>query len=50
MSADGHQARDVMLSLMKTCRKLGISCRVALNSETRRVCRTFLPLNMRFDA
>ena len=25
MSADGRQARDVMLSLMKTCRKLGIS-------------------------
>jgi len=25
MSADGRQARDVMLGLMKTCRKLGIS-------------------------
>ncbi|MCC6002271.1 MAG: hypothetical protein JJU19_15635 [Pararhodobacter sp.] len=25
MSADGRQARDVMLGLMRTCRKLGIS-------------------------
>ena len=25
MSADGRQARDVMLGLMKTCQKLGIS-------------------------
>ena len=25
MSTDGRQARDVMLGLMKTCRKLGIS-------------------------
>ena len=25
MSADGRTARDVMLGLMKTCRKLGIS-------------------------
>jgi hypothetical protein len=25
MSADGQQGRDVMLGLMKTCRKLGIS-------------------------
>ena len=25
MSADGCQARNVMLGLMKTCRKLGIS-------------------------
>ena len=25
MSTDGRQARDVMLGLMKTCQKLGIS-------------------------
>ena len=25
MSADGRQARDVMLGLIKTCQKLGIS-------------------------
>jgi hypothetical protein len=25
MSAEGRQARDVMLGLMKTCRKLGLS-------------------------
>ena len=25
MSADGGQARDIMLGLMKTCQKLGIS-------------------------
>ena len=40
MSADGRQARDVMLGLMKTCRKLGISFftylgdRLGLNGPT----------------
>ncbi|WP_347140639.1 transposase [Paracoccus sp. SSK6] len=33
MSADGRQARDVMLGLMKTCRKLGISFFVYLGDR-----------------
>lgn len=47
MSADGRQARDVMLGLMKTCQKLGISFfaylgdRLGLNQSARRV--PFLP-------
>jgi len=47
MSADGRQARDVMLGLMKTCRKLGISFftylgdRLGLEGPTGRVL--FLP-------
>ncbi|WP_205965845.1 IS66 family transposase [Paracoccus liaowanqingii] len=47
MSADGREARDVMLGLMKTCRKLGISFfaylgdRLGLNGPEERV--PFLP-------
>ena len=47
MSADGREARDVMLGLMKTCRKLGISFfaylgdRLGLNRPDERV--SFLP-------
>ena len=43
MSADGRQARDVMLGLMKTCRKLGISFfaylgdRLGLNGTAERI-------------
>ena len=43
MSADGRQARDVMLGLMKTCRKLGISFfaylgdRLGLNRSAERI-------------
>ena len=36
MSADGRQARDVMLGLMKTCRKLGISFFTYLGRSARR--------------
>lgn len=47
MSADGREARDVMLGLMKTCRKLGISFfaylgdRLGLNEPAGRI--PFLP-------
>ena len=43
MSTDGRQARDVMLGLMKTCRKLGISFfaylgdRLGINGTAERV-------------
>jgi hypothetical protein len=43
MSADGRQARDVMLGLMKTCQKLGISFftylgdRLGLNGTAERI-------------
>ena len=43
MSADGRQARDVMLGLMKTCQKLGISFfaylgdRLGLNRSAERI-------------
>ena len=43
MSADGRQPRDVMLGLMKTCQKLGISFfaylgdRLGLNGTAKRI-------------
>ena len=46
MSADGRQARDVMLGLMKTCRKLGISFFAYLGDRlgVNRTAERILPL------